>query len=71
MDREFLTLMARDLKARLPDNYSFILLAAPNEHQGDGRLVYTASMTRESAIAVMKEFLIRAGAAEDWMQHIK
>lgn len=71
MNREFLTEAAKAIDARLPDNYAFILLAAPRGNEGDGRLVYTASMRREDAINVMKEFLLKCGAAEDWMRHIK
>lgn len=69
MNREFLQLAAQEIQARLPDNWGFILLAAP--YGEGGRLVYTSSVERESAIAMLKEFLIRAGAAEDWMKHLK
>ncbi len=76
LNREFLRDMAEVLKAKLPDNYGFLLLAAPfdgpdGKAQGDGRLVYTATMRREDAIALLKEFLLKCGATEDWMKHIK
>jgi hypothetical protein len=70
LDREFLNLAAKEIKARLPDNYEFILLAAP-KGEGEGRrLVYISSMTRESAVNCLKEFLIKGGYAEDWMKHL-
>lgn len=69
MDKEYMNEAAKALDAKLPDNHVFILLVAPIGD--DGRLNYVGSMSRESAINCMKEFLIKAGAAEDWMKHIK
>lgn len=69
MDKEYLREAARAIEARLPDNHGFILLVAP--YGEDGRLRYIASVERASAIAMLKEFLIRAGAEEDWMKHLK
>lgn len=67
-DVEFLRAAARAVEAKLPDNHGFILLVAP---YGDGgRLRYIASIERPCAIAMLKEFLIRAGAEEDWMKQI-
>lgn len=71
MNREFLQKAADAVKAKLPDNYAFLLLASPFGNEGDNRLVYVSNMRREDAINVLKEFLIKCGAAEDWMQHIK
>lgn len=71
MDREFLKEAAHAVKAKLPDNYGFILLATPLEGQGDKRLVYIANIQREDVVAMLKEWLLQAGAAEDWMRHIK
>lgn len=71
LDRQFLRDTADLVKARLPDNYGFILIAAPFNHEGDNRLVYTASIRREDAINLLKEFLLKCSAAEDWMKHIK
>jgi hypothetical protein len=33
--------------------------------------VYVSTMERAGALNLLKEFLLKAGAAEDWMQHIK
>lgn len=71
MDREYLKEAARAVDAKLPDNHGFILLVAPYGENPDNRLTYIASMQREDAINVMKEFLLKAGASEDWMKHIK
>lgn len=71
MDREFLKEAANAVKAKLPDNYGFIILATPFDGEGDKRLVYISNMQREGAINSMKEWLLKCGAAEDWMKHIK
>lgn len=71
MDREFLEEAAKAVGAKLPDNYGFILLAAPFNGEGDGRLVYLSTMKREDAIVVLKEFLIKASGEEEWLKHIK
>jgi hypothetical protein len=71
MDKEYLKETAKAIKAKLPDNFGFILLAFPFNNEGDNRLVYISDAKREDAIASMKEFLLKCGAAEDWMQHIK
>jgi len=71
VDREFLQLAAATLEAKLPDNWKFILLAAPVGNAPDRRLVYTSSMKREDAIPVLKEWFLHIGHAENWMQHTK
>lgn len=70
LNRQFLQETAEAVKAKLPDNYGFLLLAAPFDGQGDRRLVYTSNIRREDAIPMLKEFLLKCGAAEDWMKHI-
>jgi hypothetical protein len=71
-DREFLKQSAKAIQDRLPDNWSFILLAAQNgKPTDDSRLVYISSMDRACAINVLKEWLIKASGPEDWMKHIK
>lgn len=71
MDRDFLRDTAALVKARLPDNYGFLILASPFNGEGDKRLVYTSNIQRADAIAMLKEWLLKCGASEDWMQHIK
>lgn len=69
MDKEFLKRAAKRVELELPDGYGFVLLASPFG-DGEHRLVYTSNIQREDAIALLKEFLINAGAAEDWMKHL-
>lgn len=71
MDKEFLKLAAQAVEAKLPDNHGFILLVTPYGEGDNNRLAYISSMQREDAINVLKEWLIKCGAAEDWMKHIK
>jgi hypothetical protein len=71
IDREYLREMAKVLESKLPDNHGFILLAFPFGDDPNQRLIYTSNARREDAINALKEFLIKAGAAEDWMKHIQ
>lgn len=70
LDRDFLSQAAKAASDKLPDGYAFLLLAAPVEQQGDKRMVYASNMKREDALNILKEFLLKCGAAEDWMKHI-
>ena len=71
MDKEYLKDAARAVHATLPDGYGFILLAFPFNGEGGNRLVYISNAQRADAINTMKEWLLKCGAAEDWMKHIK
>lgn len=71
MDREYLKDAARVVQSKLPDNTGFILLAFPFNGEGDNRLVYISNAQRTDALNAMKEWLLKCGAAEDWMRHIK
>lgn len=55
--------------AKMPDGHGFILLAF--EFGEGGRIRYCSNAKRESAINALKEFLLKCGAAEDWMKHIE
>jgi len=70
-DKQYLQLAAQTLEMILPDNHRFILLAFPFGGNPDNRLAYVSNAKREDAINAIKEWLLKAGAAEDWMQHIK
>lgn len=70
MNQQYLNEAAKTIEAKLPDNHGFILLVAPYSEHPDKRLVYISSMRRTDAINALKEWLIKAGATEDWMQHI-
>lgn len=69
MNRDYLKEAAKAVESKLPDNYKFILMAAPAGE--DGRLFYISTMRREDAINVLKEWLIKASGEEEWMKHIK
>lgn len=71
MNRAFLNDAAKAVTAKLPDNYGFILLAFPFNGEGDNRLVYTSNAQRADALNVLKEWMLKCGASEDWMQHIQ
>lgn len=71
MDKQYLREAAGAVKEKLPDNYGFILLAFPFNGEGDNRLVYISNAQRTDALNAMKEWLLKCGAAEDWMRHIK
>ena len=63
------------IKERLPEDFGFIVMVTPFEKRlpmgQDGRLNYASNIQRKEAINVLKEWLIKAGAAEDWMKHLK
>jgi hypothetical protein len=71
MDKEYLKEAARAVNAKLPDNHGFILLVAPYGEGENNRLAYISSMTRETAIAALKEWLIKASGEKKWMKHLK
>jgi hypothetical protein len=71
MDREYLKDAARAVQAKLPDNTGFILLTFPFNGEGDNRLAYISNAQRTDAINALKEWLLKCGATEDWMKHIK
>lgn len=55
--------------SKLPDNHGIILLAVPYEKKG--QCSYVSDLAREDAVNVLKEWLIKCGAEEDWMRHIR
>lgn len=71
MDKEYLREAAKAVKEKLPDNFGFILLAFSFNGEGDRRLAYISNAQRTDAINALKEWLLKCGAAEDWMKHIK
>jgi hypothetical protein len=71
LDKTYLREMARLLDAKLPDNHGFILLTFPFGNDPDRRVTYTASGERKDCINVIKEWLLRVGEKDEWLQHIK
>lgn len=70
LDRAFIQSAGDAIKAKLPDNYGFILLAFPFNGEGDKRLVYCSNAQRADALNTVKEWLLKCGASEGWMKHI-
>lgn len=68
-NKQYLQKAAEEIQKVLPDGHVFLLLTA--NIGPDGHLSYVSSMRREDAINVTKEFLLKAGTAENWMKHIK
>lgn len=56
------------INERLPEGHGFIVLTF--KFDPGGSLNYASNADRKDCIAVLKEFLIKTGAAEDWMKHI-
>ena len=72
MDRDFLQQAAQAVADKLPDNWGFVLLAAPfGEHTDPTRAVYVSTVKREDAIALMKEWLLKCSGPEEWLKHLK
>lgn len=73
-DSVYLNEAAKALKDILPKNSGFILMMAPftdeNAPDAESRLRYVANIERQSAINLLKEFLIKCSAYEDWMKHL-
>lgn len=65
--------IALTIKDLIPKGYTMFLFVAPSSAVkfSDERATYISNMHREDAINCMKEFMIKCGAAEDWMKHIK
>lgn len=61
---------ATAVKTVMPNGVVFFIFAAPAGEVEHGRANYVSNMKREDAIKCMKEFIIRSGAAEDWMKNI-
>jgi mannose/fructose-specific phosphotransferase system component IIA len=56
---------------RLPEGYGFIVMTFPFGDSPENVMNYVSNARREDAIRTCKEWLLKCGAAEDWMQHIK
>lgn len=71
-DKAYIQQAASMVNSVIPDDHSFILMVAPNELQGDARISYVSTMTRESAMSVMKEFLLTACDDDStWLKHLE
>ena len=69
-DKEYLREMCKILAAKLPDNHGFILLAFPFGEDPGNRMIYASNADRKDVVNALKEWLIKAGAGEDWMKNL-
>lgn len=66
--REAMQGIAQAVKEKIPAGFGFfVLVASPGDN---GRANYVSNLARETALKVMKEFIIRNGAEEEWMKHL-
>jgi hypothetical protein len=61
--------IGRAIVSLLPHRWGFFCLVFPFEDT-EKRANYISNGQREDVIRSMKEFLIRAGHKEDWMEHL-
>ena len=66
-DKQWLQDCCEIVKAKMPDNYSFVVFGFPT--RGSDRCFYASNATRESAVAALKAWLKHAEA--DYLKHIK
>ena len=75
LDKSYLQDIARLVESKLPDNHGFILLTAPFGLPADPQrphyVAYVSNCDRKEAIAMLKEWLIKASGEEEWMKHIR
>jgi hypothetical protein len=71
LEKEYLRDIAKAISDRLPDNHGFIVLTFPFGNDPDSRASYASNANRADVINVLKEWLIKCSAEEDWMKHIK
>jgi hypothetical protein len=62
--------MGRAVRRILPHGWGFFLLTFRFGDVDDSRCNYISDAKRQDVINVMKEWLIKAGAQEDWMKHL-
>ena len=71
--KQYLQDAAQQIEATIPDGFGFVLFTFgfSNDSDKEGTMNYVSNARREDVINVLKEFLIKAGAAEDWMKRLK
>ncbi len=61
--------IGKSVLRHLPEGYGFFVLVYPPGTGGEAN--YVSNSSREDVINVMKEFLIKCGHKEDWIEHLK
>jgi hypothetical protein len=70
--RERLEVIFEQIKATLPPNYAFFMLAVPTGELPEGQPInYISNFKRTEALNVMREFLVRGGCTDAWMKDLK
>lgn len=69
--RERMQAVAKAVERELPEGWGYFVLAFPFGEGADHRADYVSNAQRKDVLNVMKEFLIRNGAEEDWMKHLE
>jgi hypothetical protein len=71
--KQYLQDAAAQVEATIPDGFGFVLFTFgfSSDKDRQGTMNYVSNARREDVINVLKEFLIKAGAEEDWMKRIK
>jgi len=75
VDKPVIHRVAQAVKAELPPHTGFIVFVFPFDRDrilGDSepRLSYVSNGERKDCINLIKEWMLKCGAAEDWMKHI-
>jgi hypothetical protein len=66
--RDHLQGIAKGIKAQLPEGWAFFLFCAPVDER-PGRANYVSTMTRDSAIEAMKEFITKQNDGVKFGEH--
>ena len=66
-DKQWLQDCCELVKAKMPDNYSFVVFGFPTS--GTDRCFYASNATRESAVAALKEWIKHSET--DYLKHVK
>lgn len=63
--------IARSVKWRLPENWGFFVMVFPHGEGPERRCNYVSNADRQDVINVIKEWMVRGGAQENWMKDIQ
>lgn len=73
--RQQMQAICKGIEKALPPDYGFIVMVGPFNKTlpmgHGGRLNYASNIKRKEAINLIKEWLIKASAHEDWMKHLE
>lgn len=67
--RDHLRVICRIVNKMIPEGWGLFLFCAPFDER-PGRANYISTMTRETAIACMKEFIAKQQDGTGWAKHV-